>query len=762
MKNPLQSLCIMLCALCISSATMADYKMPPLPEAPANLKSAEQSFKAFVGTVDKTKAPYAVAIPWLEELKATPPYSTNAQYRLLVDRQILDWCRLSYWANLGRYNADYCNAKIVELCKAVLADPAVTLAQKNTFADALMRERAGDGDFAAAEQIAREQIARAEALNPPDPRAAAGAWLLLSDVFVLQEREKDMLSAIERARAISPLFGTQGGTTRALDFGLNDVVDKWWSELDLPYEEALFFAEKGMQGRRRKMACDYVLCPTNDFLRRIDLLQRYFMVDGGDDARAARQAIGSDKRFLNLYNWRGGGVGVAFNRGNYQLFIDILDDISAAGVPAKFANPTYTRMRIVALGALGRREEAVALAREHEADKASPLDILKYKIYAAILSGADALPLIEQSSCERKDKIAATLDAVRVAQVWDDLGVSEKYCDAYMKYFAPPPKRVAKVVWSDKTIDNITDWRAIAGGIETNVCDLPFKANLDALETDVATGRGKITFEEGAKPTRMAFQTMADRNALHLFLRVEDSEARLVESGAKVGVKTEMYFAPGADEPYTCFGSNPRDGVSWDFATSYSSADHKKLDRTSPTGRRFRSEVAFTDGDYVLHVILPWDDFYQKLPASKSEWRFECISWCPDGGYTWGGSVGIHNVSRWGTLEISLTPKQLTEIRRGILLRALPDWRKHKYVGPFGALDYFETWADREIGDPAFYAECLKPLETELADYAKRIKPDMTDEDVNEVYEKGLVRIKGLKYELDRLRRAYLARKMTE
>ena len=33
---------------------------------------------------------------------------------------------------------------------------------------------------------------------------------------------------------------------------------------------------------------------------------------------------------------------------------------------------------------------------------------------------------------------------------------------------------------------------------------------------------------------------------------------------------------------------------------------------------------------------------------------------------------------------------------------------------------------------------------------------------VNEVYEKGLARIKGLKYEIDRLRRVYLARKMTE
>ena len=770
MKNPklkLLPFCILHSAFCISVAAAAtaatDYAMPPFPDAPTSLRAAEQSLRGYVGAIDKTKAPYAVAIPWLEELKATAPYSTNAQYRILVDRQILSWCRLTYWANLTRYNADYCNAKIAELCKAVLADPALSPAQKETFSSALVHERASDDDFAAAEQIALGQIARAEALDPPDPAAAAGAWLLLSDVFALQEREADMLAAIERARKISPLLGTQGGSTRAIDFGgLDTIVDMWWDELDAPYAEALFFAEKGLQNRRREVASGYVLCPTNPIRNRVDLLQRYFMADNGADARAARQAVGRET-FKGFYNWRGSSaIGTALNRGDYRLVAAIFDDLSAVAVPAQFASPNLTRGRIVALGATGRRDEAAALAREHEADKANtPLDTLKYQVYAALLTGADALPLIEKSPCERKDKVAATLDAVRVAQVWDDLGVSEKYCAAYQKYFAPPPKRVAKVVWSDKPVGNITDWRALAGGLETHLCDLPFKASLDFLETDVATGREKVDFDANAKPVRMSFQALADRDALHLFLRVEDKEARLVESGAKGGVRTEMYFAPGADEPYTCFGSNPRDGVSWDFATSYSNADHKRLDRTPPTGRRFRSEVAFSDDDYVLHIVFPWDDFYQKLPAPKATWKFECLSWCPDGGYTWGGSIGIHNASRWGSLEIALSPKQLTEIRRGILLRALPDWRKRKYVGPFGALDFFETWADSEIGDPAFYEECLKSLEDELSGYAKRIKPDMADADVNEVYDKGLVRLKGLKYEIDRLRREYLTKKMT-
>ncbi len=361
-------------ALCAMTA-IADYKMPPFPQAPANLKAAEQSFKAFVGAIDKTKAPYAVAIPWLEALKETAPYATNAQYRILVDRQILSWCRLNYWANIGRYDAAYCNAKLAELCKSVIADPALSPAQKETFVSAIIDERASNDDFAGAERAAREQIARAEALDPPDSKAAAGAWLLLSDAFALQEREADMVAAIERARAADPFRGTREGSDRALSFGgLDETVGHWWREIDRPYEEALFFAEKGRLAAGRKVAYDYVICPTNALRGRIDILQRYFFADNEPDARAARQAVGKEKGQA-FFNWRGGGaLEAAFKRGNYQLVADIFDDLSAVAVPQKFASPSSTRIRIAALGALGRHDVASAMARGQISDTdTSPL-----------------------------------------------------------------------------------------------------------------------------------------------------------------------------------------------------------------------------------------------------------------------------------------------------------------------------------------------------------------------------------------------------
>ena len=71
----------------------------------------------------------------------------------------------------------------------------------------------------------------------------------------------------------------------------------------------------------------------------------------------------------------------------------------------------------------------------------------------------------------------------------------------------------------------------------------------------------------------------------------------------------------------------------------------------------------------------------------------------------------------------------------------------------------FDRWADPVVGDPAFYEASLKPLEAELKAYAKRVTPEMTDADVNDIYEHAVPRWIGLKHVIDRLRREYLIRK---
>ncbi len=750
-------------AFCIVSAVAATAAMAAPPKPSPAFAAAKAAIAVRVAELDKAKKPFMECVAILEELRATEPYATNAALKAEINGRILSWCLLPGWTSLRRYNREACTAKAAELCREVLASNDYSAEGKARYAQTLAAILAGEKDFDGAERITREQIARAEDATPQNARTRSDAWLLLADVFRWQDKAEDMVAAIEKARDIDKLHATSAGTDKARALGgLEDRIDAWWREVAAPYEEATYFAEKN-GGRCRQSALDYVLCPTNPLPRRFNLASRYFFSDDTADSRRARAALGRENLAQFSYWKLAEPFNSAFHHGDYTLFAHLCDDLCATSVPKILANPKAIRMRIISLGAIGRADEAVALAKAHEADKENtPLDTLRYQVYAAILSGEDALPVIANSPCDRKEKVDATLSAARQCQVWEMTEAAEKYAAAYQAYFAPPPKRVAKVVWSDTPLYYVSDWRPLASKLASYTCDLPFAASLDFLETDVATGREKVVIEEEAKPLRMSFTTVADRYALHIFLRVEDPEARLVETGFKRGVSTEMYFAPGTDQPYTCFGSNPRDGITFDFPTSYSSADHKRIDRQATKGPRFKSETAFTDDDYVLHISFPWDDYYQKLPSPKAAWKFECISWCPDGGFTWSGSIGIHNASRWGTLEIDLTPAQLTEIRRGILLRtANGGWRACPYANNV-SLDFFDKWADAEIGDPGFYNACLKPLQEELAGYAARIKPGMTDDDVNEIYEKGLVRMKGLKYEIDRLRREYLARKFTE
>ena len=759
------SFCILHSAFCLVSAFAATAAAAET-SAPATFADAKKAIATKADEFQKTRMPFMQRIAAFEELRATEPYSTNSAHKADIDARILSCCQLpSGWQSLKFYDRDACTEKGISHCRAILASDEWSPDTKNRYAEALAGFLAGENDYAGAEQVARDQIARVEAQERPNQLLAMKAWLLLADVFRWQDRSADMVAAIEKARGWHKIHGTRGGTSMAYALGgLDAKVDEWWRDVGSPYEEAIYFAEKDRRGRCEKAALDYVLCATNPLPRRFELAVTYFTIGNDADARQARRAIGRED-LSKFNNWRlPQNIQFAFQHGDYRMTADIFDDMFSTNPPKNLATAAMNRMRIISLGAIGRKDEAAALAKAHEADDSNtPLDTLRYKIYAAILSGKDALPIIGKSGLSRDERMAATRSAARQCQVWEMTDEAERYANAYVKNFShPAPKRVAKVVWSDTPVNSVAAWRAIADKLEVHHCDLPFTGDLDFMETDVATGREKIETAKEEKTARMEFTTVADRDALHIFLRVADPEARLVESGFKGGVGTEMYFAAGANQPYTCFGSNPRDGVTFAFQTSYSSADHTRLSITETKGRHFSSEVAFSDEDYVLRISFPWDDYYQKLPSPNAAWKYECMAWCPDGGFTWSGSIGIHNVSRWGTLEIALTPKQLAEVRRGVLFRAVKGgWRACRY--PDGiTLDYFDKWADSEIGDPGFYAECLKPLQEELEGYAARVKPDMTDAEVNEVFEKGLVRMKGLKYEIDRLRREYLARKMTE
>ena len=71
-------------------------------------------------------------------------------------------------------------------------------------------------------------------------------------------------------------------------------------------------------------------------------------------------------------------------------------------------------------------------------------------------------------------------------------------------------------------------------------------------------------------------------------------------------------------------------------------------------------------------------------------------------------------------------------------------------------------WQDDVVGDPEFYAACLKDLHARLEKDAARVKTDMSDAEVNEVFESSLATWLGLRHEIDRRRRLYLLDKLTD
>ena len=194
----------------------------------------------------------------------------------------------------------------------------------------------------------------------------------------------------------------------------------------------------------------------------------------------------------------------------------------------------------------------------------------------------------------------------------------------------------------------------------------------------------------------------------------------------------------------------------WTFYTTYDNKGSTRLNDKSPA-RSYRAEYAFSNTDYVIHIFFGWETHYNKLPENGTDYLFDAIVWTPAGGMTWGGTQGPHGVSEWGRLRFDLSKKQLNEIRREIIFKTYRGFRNIPYGGATGMSENaFSTWSADVIGEPEFYQQYLKPLQDKLEKYAKMVKKDMTDEEVEDVYVNALPLMKGLKYEVEELRRKYL------
>ncbi|NLC80035.1 MAG: hypothetical protein GX748_02500, partial [Lentisphaerae bacterium] len=716
-----------------------------------------QRFKDTTADLDKRKVPFDARIAEMNKLLQEPEFRDDAATRYALLRQIILYTQTPPWTRIGLYDYETIHEALPPAADAILADPDFSSAQKLDTAIYYLVQYHCDYDrFAEAEATAR----RGMELPDLKPGEQAKARLILADVRRYQDRYDEALAVVREVLPLNPVMAARKGAAIAFDFGKPEDAAALWKAVNDPYEELMFYEKHRGRDDRSAQARAYVMVATNDATRRFNVAAAYCFGDMKPENVAARKliaGIAAEKKMKGFGPMN--AVKQPFRMGDYPLTLSLCEVY--AGSPV-MEDLNIRNIQVISLGAVGRRAEAATLAGEYAKDeKLKPVDQTRFKFYEAILAGKSTDDILPAAKLTRKEESAVILSAARQClSVWNLTDLAERYAAYYERYFAEKPERRIEVVYFDTPVKNITAWRAIYPKLEKQYCDIPYKGSMAFLETDVATGERNVQIDKDAKPVNtLELTALCDRYGVHLFLRAEDANARAIEQGFARGIGTEMYFAPGENQPYTCLGSAPAAGVTFLFHTTYNNRNATRLDKQQPR-TSFHSDVEFTETDYVLHLCFAWDSFYNKLPAAGTDWRFDCLAWTPAGGFSWGGSQGIHSASAWGNLRFTLTPPQLNAIRREILFKT---YRSYKQVprDPGVRENLFQCWKDPEIGDPEFYTACLAPLEKELDAYAALVKADMGEAEVAKVYSEALPRWKGLAHEVDECRRRYLAEQFT-
>lgn len=712
------------------------------------------------------KNTFASCIRLLKEELKKPDYAADPVIRLMIHEQIIQYCRTPGWTAIPLYDPRTADTELVPAARAIIDDQEIAASKKITAFHRLAEYYAGLKDFKQAEAAAREAIALPDLADTD----RASTWIILSDVRRWNEDYAGFKQAVGEAMKLNPGAAARQGARIALRYGKADEAAAFWKTANLLYEELDFYSEYnprsssaaygGIRGvplsDRTEQARAFVMDEQNPAEQRFDIASKYCM-EGMDPADVAARRILVDLPATSKASrtFSRDGIARAYRRGDYPLTVELCE-LAMDTAPMKSINNKL--IYVTALGAIGRTAEAITRAEAYAADpEITPVQKAKLQFFAAILAGRNTDQILKHAQLTNKEEYSVLLSVARQCMVWGRTDLAEIFSTEYEKYFAMPETRVLAVKYLDAPVNNISDWRQVYGTLERQYCNIPYKGALDFFETDVATGERNVKFDPAEKPLgTTGVSAAADRNGLHVFLRIEAENAREVEQGFARAVSPECYFAPGHNQPYVCFGVDPVAKSDWMFYTTYDAKNNTRITKDKPD-RSFRVEYGFSDTDYVIHLFFAWEPHYNKLPENGTEWLFEAICWTPAGGMTWGGSQGPHAVSRWGRLRFALNRKQLNEIRKEIIFKTYKGYKNILFGGSGGKYeDVFACWEAEVIGDPEFYRKSLAPLKEKLAAYAAMVRKDMTDEAVEEVYVNAIPLMKGLRYEVEDLRRKHL------
>ncbi len=355
-------------------------------------------------------------------------------------------------------------------------------------------------------------------------------------------------------------------------------------------------------------------------------------------------------------------------------------------------------------------------------------------------------------------KVANTyLDATKIALTFGSEEVVRALYGEYLNHIvqlAPSETTCAFIKNAPQDLADILRAPFYNSKMKKAQLDRKYGNNLQfVLETDAAmTGRNVSHSAISARYPDLF--TFCDENGVKIIINVyvDKTEIEKFKAGFGSLPSYEAYIAAGIDQPYNAFLFNPPSTkLDMGFLTQYDNGTgYRNLDTDKGN---FTLSHHVGDDSIATMLAISWKAFFERIPQNGDTWYFEPLVWT-QGGLSWGGSESVHNRSSFGTIIFAdMTDENRTLIKRRLLPVAKQIYTRAKSARSNGEV---EIWQDNELGDRAFYKEVLAPLIADLDTYANRITFDMTDKDVNDIFDKAAGRLFNIKYIVSSLRTDYL------
>lgn len=314
------------------------------------------------------------------------------------------------------------------------------------------------------------------------------------------------------------------------------------------------------------------------------------------------------------------------------------------------------------------------------------------------------------------------------------------------------PDKTYTVRYSPSRILGIGGWEAAAAVAKpgTEKLDRSYGGETSSLWTDVATQRGSVSADSDKSYDRVPeWQMMADDWGLHFRLEVFDEKVNEYKLGLVSVGSLEAYFAPGENTPHYDFLHSLKPGGWNPYNTAYSEPGHREIHADDRAN--CREEIAVTDNSVILYIGLSWQFYANRIPTTDSVWEFEPMFWGRKSNCSWNGLKTIHGRSSWGKLRFDMTDAERRSILRPLLLA-----EGRAYEAEKTRIGVLAMWQNEEVGDPEFYESVLKPVVDQLDASVSRISAGMDDATIDELAVTTLPRLHDFRFEVERLRAAYL------